>query len=89
MVAEVFPPPDEGTFSWTDSLQPELPDTKTLMGMGLNGIPEDSPAVAEGDKHIPEVLECFTLMVEGSQIFLCAEDFSPEAWEALMNVPFV
>jgi len=77
MVAEVFPPSDEGTFSWTDSLQPELPDTKTLMGMGLKGIPEDSPAVAEGDKHIPEVLECFTLMVEGSQIFYAQKIFPP------------
>jgi len=49
----------------------------------------ESPAVAEIAETIPEVLECFPAMVEGIQIFLCAQEFSPEAWEALMNVQFV
>jgi len=46
------------------------------------------PMTAESAKNIPEFLECFTAVVEGSQIFLCAQGFSPGAWEALVNVPF-
>jgi len=87
MVAEVFFPSDEGIFAWTDSLRPELPYSGTIIGMGLDGIPEDSPVVAKSAKNIPGVLECCTARVEDQKVFLCAQEFSPEAWEALLNVP--
>jgi len=57
------------------------------MGMGLDGISEDSPAVARSAKNIPAVLECCTARVEDEIVFLCAQEFSPEAWETLLNVP--
>jgi len=55
-----------------------LLDTETLMGIGLDGIPEDSTAQAERAEDIPDILECVTAMVERSQIFLSAQEFSPE-----------
>lgn len=57
--------------------------------MGIDGIPNDSSAVAESTKNIPEVLECCNAMVDGSQIVLCAQKVSPESWEALITVKFV
>jgi len=89
MVAEVPFPSDEGIFAWTDSLRPELPYSGTIMGIGLDGIAEDSPAVARCAKNIPAVLECCTARVEDEKVFLCAQEFSPEARGALLNVPLV
>lgn len=57
--------------------------------MGLDGIPEKSPVVTKSIKNIPEVLECCPAMVRHSQAFLCSQEFSPEAWEALLKVPFM
>jgi len=59
------------------------------MGMGLDGIPDDSPAVTRSAKNIPAGLECCTARVEDEKVFLCVQEFSPEAWEALLNVPLV
>jgi len=59
------------------------------MGMGLDGIPEDSTAVARSAKIIPGVLECCTARLEYEKVFMCAQEVSPEAWEALLNVPLV
>jgi len=53
MLEEVLFPSDEGTLAWTDALRPELPYCRKIMGMGLDGIPEDSPAVARSAKNIP------------------------------------
>jgi len=68
MVAVVFYPSDEGIFARADSLRPELPYSGTMMGMGLDGTPEDSPAVARSVKNIPGVLECCTAQVEGEKV---------------------
>jgi len=87
MVAEVFPPSDGGIFAWTDSLRPELPYFGEIIWMGLYGIPEDSPVVAKGAKNIPEVLECCSARVKDGKVFLCAQEFSHESWEALLNAP--
>jgi len=88
MVAQVFFP-SSGIFARTDSLRPELPHCGTIIGMGLDGIPEDSPALAKSAKNIPEILECFTAGVEDEKGFFCAQELSPEAWEALLSVPLV
>jgi len=55
--------------------------------MGLDGIQEDSPVVAKGAKNIPGVLECCAARVKDGKVFLFAQEFSPEASEALLNVP--
>jgi len=57
------------------------------MELGLDGVPEKSSARAENSGKIPEVLECCTARVEDEKVFLCAQEFYPEAWEALLNVP--
>jgi len=89
MVAEVFFLSDEGTFSRTDSLPPELPYSGTIIGMGLDGIPENSPALAKTAQNIPGVLECCEARLVEENVFLCAQEFYHEAWEALLNVPSV
>jgi len=89
MEADVFFPSDEGIFVRTDSLRPELPYSVTIIGMGLDGFPEKSSARAENAENIPDVLECCTASVEDKNVFLCAQEFSPEALEALLNVPLV
>jgi len=43
--------------------------------------------VAKSAKNIPAGLECCTARVEDQKVFLCAQEFSPEAWEGLLNVP--
>jgi len=77
MVPEVIFPSDQGIFARTDSLRPELQYSGTVMGMGLDGIPEDSPTVARSVK-IPGVLECCTAMVEDEKVFVCAQEFPPK-----------
>jgi len=69
----------KGFFAWTDLLRPELPFSGTIMGMGLDGIPEDSPAVDRTARTIPAGLECCTARVEDEKVFLCPQEFSPEA----------
>lgn len=97
MVAEVVFPSDEGTFAWTDSLQPELPGTMTLMGMCLDDIQEDSPEVAESAtifqrfcSGLPHLLKAvnvsmrrrlFLRGVESIQYFLSAP--SLQTWSLL------
>jgi len=88
MVAEVFFSSDGGISAWTDSLRPELPPSGTIMGVGLDGILERSPAGAENAENVPEVQECCAA-VEDENVFLCAQEFSPELWEAFLNVPLL
>jgi len=59
----------------------------TIMGMGPDCIPQDPPALARSAKNIPGVLECCTARVEGEKVFLCAQEFPLEAWEAFLNIP--
>jgi len=47
MLAEVFLCSDEWTFARTDSLRAGLPYSGTIIGIGLDGISEDSQAVAK------------------------------------------
>jgi len=79
MVAEVFFPSDQGIFAWTDSLRPELPYSGSIIGMGLDGNPKDSPALARTGKKYSS--RCCTAREEDDKGFLCAQEFSLEAWE--------
>jgi len=70
-------------------MRPELQYSGTIIGMGLDCIPEKSSARAENAGNNLEVRECCIARLEDEKGILCAQEISPEAWEAFLNVPLV
>jgi len=73
-----LPPLMRGFFAWTDSLRPVLPYSGTIKAIGLDGMPEDPPAVARSAKNIPGVLERCTARIKYEKgVSVCARISPP------------